>query len=460
VAIGSRLANAIPDDIIHESGLLIHVHDAATPAVDHARSLDRIVLPALAFAGLLAFLAAPRGAGVQLSMLAAAPIVALFVSRKALSLAQWPPLLVAALLLAGYVAINASWSVDRTEAYGKVAFLVFVIVIVHIALTGLPQLDDRLLREVQRAAVIAVFAGAAFLAFEILSDRALMRLFFSLVPAARPDPKHAKVADGWVVYIGAYVMNRSMAALSLALWPILLMLRTLLSRKAALAAGAVLLAISGIAIFKSEHETSMLALLFAVPTFAGMLLSARLMRFLVIAGWITATMLVVPIAMVAFNYDLHHAKWIPETGRNRVILWSYTANEIKKAPFLGVGVASTKELDEARAPIAEKPADFTYPLRTGRHSHNVFMQTWYELGAIGALLLLALGLAAIRTLGRLPVQIQVFALASFVSAVLIGSFSWGIWQTWFLAAYGIWALILGLALEGARRVGSPAGSPA
>ena len=130
----------------------------------------------------------------------------------------------------------------------------------------------------------------------------------------------------------------------------------------------------------------------------------------------------------------------------------------RKAPLLGVGVASTKELDEARAPVAEKPADFTYPLRTGRHSHNVFMQTWYELGAAGAVLLLALGLAAIRTLARLPVRNQPFAFAGFVSAVLIGSFSWGIWQTWFLAAYGIWAVMLGLALKGARRAGGSARS--
>ena len=111
-----------------------------------------------------------------------------------------------------------------------------------------------------------------------------------------------------MVYIGAYVLNRSMAALSLALWPVLLMLRTLLDRRTALLAGAVLLVISAVAIFKSEHETSMLALMFAVPTFLGMLVSARVMRLLVTAGWITATMLVVPIAMVAFSYDLHHAK--------------------------------------------------------------------------------------------------------------------------------------------------------
>jgi O-antigen ligase len=175
------------------------------------------------------------------------------------------------------------------------------------------------------------------------------------------------------------------------------------------------------------------------------------MRALILAGWLVASLLIVPIAATAYGAGLFKAGWIPETGRNRIILWAVTANEVRKAPYLGVGVGSTKELDEQAAPKAQKPADHTYPLRTGRHAHNVFMQTWYELGAAGALILSAIGVCAWLVLGRLEPNLQPYAFASFVCAAVIGAFSWGMWQTWFMAAYAIWALALALAIEWARR---------
>ena len=183
----------------------------------------------------------------------------------------------------------------------------------------------------------------------------------------------------------------------------------------------------------------------------GMSLAARAMRTLIAVAWTAAALLAAPIASLAFDHQLQLAEWLPQTARNRIILWGYTADEIKKAPLLGVGVASTRELDEARAATAARPEGYGYALRTGRHSHSIFMQTWYELGGLGAVLLLVIGLLGLRVLWRLPHVDQPMAFAGFVAAVTIGASSWGMWQTWFMAAYGIWAVLLALALEGARR---------
>ncbi|HEX4893605.1 MAG TPA: hypothetical protein VFV47_09985, partial [Hyphomicrobiaceae bacterium] len=128
-----------------------------------------------------------------------------------------------------------------------------------------------------------------------------------------------------------------------------------------------------------------------------------------------------------------------------------TAQLVREAPLFGTGVASTKLLDQEAGPRAERPPDYTYALRTGRHSHNIFMQTWYELGAVGAVFMLVIGLAALALLGRLSTRIEAFAQASFVSAVIVGCFSWGMWQTWFMAAYAVWAILLAFAITVARQ---------
>jgi O-antigen ligase len=228
----------------------------------------------------------------------------------------------------------------------------------------------------------------------------------------------------------------------------------LLETKRALFAAAGILAATAIAIYLSEHETSKLALPTAMLVFVVARLSWKLALGLLAAGWITATLLIVPLSLAAFSNNLHLAHWIPETGRNRIILWSYTADQWRKAPILGVGVDSTKEIDDKRAPTAVKPDGFTYPLRTGRHAHNIYMQTWYELGAVGAVLLLGLGLAGLGAIARLSTRIRPYAMASFATGAVVGAFGWGLWQVWLLALFGLGVLLVGVADVMERRQSS------
>ncbi|MBS0244655.1 MAG: O-antigen ligase family protein, partial [Proteobacteria bacterium] len=184
----------------------------------------------------------------------------------------------------------------------------------------------------------------------------------------------------------------------------------------------------------------------------------RVARPVVYAGWIAATLLVVPAAAIAHKAGLNHASWLPGTARNRIVLWNVTAQKVIEHPLLGIGIDSGKPLDEEAASTAKIEKGDSYPQRTGRHSHNIFMQTWYELGAVGAALFLTLGLAALGAMSRLPDDDQPFAFASFVSAMVIGSFTWGMWQPWFMAAFGLWVVALLIALDASRRSRAP--SPA
>lgn len=429
---------------------MIHVHDAATPIAPAARR-DLATATILAAIALVAFLLAPRGAQFQLLALAAVPIAALVRGRDLAGALVRTPLLAACVLFGAYITINAGWAVNLSEAYGKVLFYWVLLITAHLAITGFGSISDEVLERIQKVVVVAAMAGASFLCIEVLTDQAIRRFIFSVLPFMRPPAKHTTITDGEVVGIGPYILNRNMAALCLVLWPALLMLRTLLDARRAAIVGVTFVVVSLVAVLKSEHETSMIALVLSCAAFAGMLLMAPVMRKAITVGWVIATLLVVPMVAQAYQHQWHLAEWLPVTARNRIILWGYTAGEVAKAPILGIGVASTKDLDEVNEAKAVQPPGYTYALRTGRHSHNAFLQTWYELGAIGAVLLLAMGLCVIAVLSRLPKRDQALAFASFVAVVTIGSFTWGIWQTWFMAAYGVWAVLLALAFEGSRR---------
>jgi hypothetical protein len=361
------------------------------------------------------------------------------------------PLVAACAAFGCYIIANASWSADPAQAYGKVLFYWVAVALVFLAIAGLPKLGARVLGHMQQAILAATAIGAGVLFFEVLSHGLIERVLFSNIRWLRPDPKHIQVVDGRVTAIGPYMLNRNMAALCLVIWPSLLMLRTLCGTQMARHVGFALLTVAGVAILWSDHATSVIAITLGGLTLVGMSLAVRAMRTLIAVAWTAAALLAVPIASLAFDHQLQLAEWLQQTARNRIILWGYTASEIRKAPLLGVGVASTRELDEARAPTAARLEGYGYALRTGRHSHSIFMQTWYELGAIGAVLLLVIGLLGLRVLWRLPQVDQPIAFAGFVAAATIGASSWGMWQTWFMAAYGIWAVLLALALEGARR---------
>jgi O-Antigen ligase len=434
--------------IIHQSDPMIHAHDAATTFLDRRRQAA-IAGPALGALAIATFLLAPRAAPGQLVVLVALPALAAGGRAAAATLAS--PLAAACAAFGCYIVINASWSVNLAQAYGKVVFYWFALALVCLAIAGLRRLADRTLERLQQAIVAAVAIAAALLAFEVLSGCLIQRILFSMVPGIRPNHKHIQVADGWVTAIEPYMLNRNITALCLVIWPSLLMLRTLLGTQMAHRIGLPGLAVAASAVLPSDHATSVIALTLAGVAFVGVTLAAPIMRGLIVVAWTAAALLAVPVASLAFDHHLQHAEWLPQSARNRIILWGYTAGEIKMAPLLGVGVASTRDLDAARAAAAARPDGYGYPLRTGRHSHSIFMQTWYELGGIGAVLLLGIGLMGIGVLWRLPPPDQPLAFAAFVTVVTIGASGWGMWQTWFMAGCGIWAVLLALALEGARR---------
>jgi O-antigen ligase len=91
----------------------------------------------------------------------------------------------------------------------------------------------------------------------------------------------------------------------------------------------------------------------------------------------------------------------------------------------------------------------------GHHAHNIFLQTWYELGAIGALLLAIAGATVALLIFRLPILAQPFVAGGFAAFAIVGAFAWGMWQSWFLCAVGLVPLYLRVATASVEELNAP-----
>jgi O-antigen ligase len=362
-----------------------------------------------------------------------------------------------------YLFLNATWSLDPSRAFGKATWFALVVLLSYaggraLATWGRPQLDMAV------TAFLTGFAvGVALILFEAASGRFLTVLLYNVLPFTRPESAKALVLqDGKVFRIAAFELNRNVTVMALMLWPALLCLTRLGDdkRRRLVGIAAIGLAVVATALL-SRHESSKLGLLLSAIVFAVALPWPTFARRAIWIGWCLAFLLVLPLATMAFKAELHQAEWLPYSARARVTLWAYTAEQVPQAPILGIGISSTRQMDldpETRLKaIEEKRQGEGYGWRAGPHSHNEFLQIWYELGAIGVVLFAAAGSVVILSVGRLPRPTQAFVLAHLTAFLAIAAFGWGMWQSWLMAVAGLAVLYAALAVSFYRAT-EPAGT--
>jgi O-antigen ligase len=205
-------------------------------------------------------------------------------------------------------------------------------------------------------------------------------------------------------------------------------------------------ALAAVTVMASDHETSKLALAGGTVAFAVSRFSLPAARALMVAGWTAATMLVVPLSALAYSQQMYQSAWLPESARHRVVIWSYVAEEVGRAPVLGVGMNSTRPLS-AKALEAPEAAPGSQFLRiTTSHSHNVYLQAWYETGAVGATMLFTLGLLLLASLKFATDSAQPYAYATFATAAFVAGSSFSLWAMWLMAAFALAALLVAVGV--------------
>lgn len=412
---------------------------------------------AVAFASAIAAAAAfsslaPRGGVVLLLSVAAAAAWLLYPNPKKdwAQLIKQPVALTGSLLIA-YMALSVGWALDPGAAVSKVAGLAVVALCVVACFAALRQLDPPSLRWTSHAFIAGAGLGICFVAIEFASGQAITRALFNLLPILRPPGgKDLFVEAGHVYAIGDYELNRNIAVLVLLLWPLVMLLMHQSPLRGGAIWAAAAIGLVAIMAFASEHETSMIAVCLSALVAIAARLSAKAVGGLLMALWCLAFVAIIPASHYAYETaQLHRSSFLPTTARARIIIWGFTANKVAENPLAGIGVRSTRVLDAALVPNAEQEEGDVFAKRPGRHAHNLFLQSWLELGAIGVALVMAFGLTILLRIRNLAGDLQPYGYALFTAFLVIAALAWGMWQTWLLAVYALSALYLTL---GARLV--------
>ena len=422
--------------------------DAVETKERRSLGLDR-ALPALFFATPFITGIAPRLSPVFLGLLGIVLVATAIRRGTALrALLQFEAVLAACLVLSAYLFVNALFAVDRDEALGKAAIFLGVILIAFAAARAIPALSASELRRCALAFIVGAAGAGLYLLLELLSDGVLTRGAMNLVDALKPETaKHIAMQNGKVMRLNLSEFNQSAAIIMLGFWPGVLILSALGIFRRPVAMTTLFVAILAVPIALSEHDSSQIALALSAIVFAlALIWGSGIIRALAIL-WCLGFALVIPLDLLAYKYELHQASWLPNSARARIIIWQYTAERALEHPWIGIGVNSTPAVKAKLKGLEDRPEGFVFKRTTGQHAHDVFLQSWYEIGAIGVLLAAISGALIALRIGLMPLLAQPYGAACFMVVLAIAAFAWSMWQTWFMCAIGLVPLTLRMAAE-------------
>jgi O-antigen ligase len=361
-------------------------------------------------------------------------------------------------LLLFYALASAAWGLDPPGTLLAVA-LAMLVALGTIALMQL-FVEEPLgnLLHMGEGVWAAYVVGLLYLLIELASDQGIKLWLYNQIGLSQLDLSHPGMyewSSGRLVAISDEEIKRNIAPLTLFLWPAVLAALGTFTRDRGLAVATAIVALAGTVVMLATHGTSKLAFAGALLVFALASFAPRLTGRAIVAGWVVVCVAVLPAALIAHRLDLHNAAWLEPSTRHRIIIWNYTAEQVLSAPWLGVGARTTYVLGPRLERTLPAPPDeqalasFGIRRTLSTHSHSVYLQTWFELGLVGATLLTLLGLAILQAIRGLAVPLQRYAYATFASAAIMAASSYGMWQIWFIAMFGLCAALfaLGAALN-------------
>lgn len=406
-------------------------------------------LPALFFLTPVVAGIAPRLTPVLLGLLGITLIATAIRRGTTLrALIQLDAALAICLILSAYLFVNALLAIDQDEALGKAGIFLGVIVVAFDSVRAIPALSASELRRCALGFVVGAVCAALYLLVELLTDGVLTRGAMNFVAALKPETaKHMSIENGKVMRLNLSEFNQNAAIVMLGFWPGVLILSALDAIPRRIALTALFAAALAVPIALSEHDSSQVALVLSAIVFAlASVWRTGIIRTLAVI-WCLCFALVIPLDRLAYQQGLHLVSWLPNSARARIIIWQYTAEHVLEHPWIGIGVNSTPAVKAKMQGPEDRPEGFVFKRTTGQHAHDVFLQSWYEIGAIGVLLAALAGALVALRIGSLPWIAQPYGAACFMVVLAIAAFAWSMWQTWFMCAIGLVPILLRMASE-------------
>lgn len=378
------------------------------------------MLAAVAFILPLVGLFIPRGTVILLTLCALPALHDRAARMAALQSLRGPAgLLVAALLIWG--GASALWSpvpAETSLSAGKVGALLAGM---FLAAVMAQRLDEEGLEMLRTALLAGFLAGLALLAVEVIFDSPIRRL------VQEAPGKLDRPLPWW--------LNRGISVALLLVWPAALLCWRRFGRWSA---ALPILALAVIIAF-GPQSSAFVALPLALAAALVVLLAGR--RALPpLAALLAATLLAAPLLVKALpQAETVRADYqgVPTSFIHRLHVWQFANDRLAERPLHGWGIRASRVIPGGEVLIelgGNRPGK-TMPL----HPHNGLLQIWLELGAIGALLAAAFIFLAVSSIRHLKTDRagQAALMGTITTGFVFSSLSYGIWQTWWLAAIGL-----------------------
>lgn len=307
------------------------------------------------------------------------------------------------------VTVSLLWTVNQEVAAERVQKLVVILplygLLIGVLAAGVVQIPFKTLPLMLSACA----AGAAFVAIEIQLGEPVYRLIRDIGPDE---------AFSTAVY------NR--AALSI----VFIALTVLMYVPKTPRIWALFIPVA-VMLFFVQSQSAQLAFIVGLAFYVLFPVGQRwawIVLYGVIAIGVAAKPFITGAALKAISRDVQEIPLIKDAYiGDRLEIWDFISRKALESPIFGHGLEFTKTYEGFQA------VQLFVQTNTTLHPHSFILQLWIELGALGILAFLA-GLGALLSaLYKIENKAhKKAALTSLMMCLLVASFSYGMWQSWWL----------------------------
>jgi exopolysaccharide production protein ExoQ len=309
-----------------------------------------------------------------------------------------------------WCALSLIWDLHPQSGARKLVDVILITgsLLALLALAG--RIDLGQSRHLSWALASGMLVGLLLLAIETVFDFPLYRAVMGTSP---------KLDD-------LIESKRSVDALPLLVWPACLSLARLNMPWL----GAVLAAVFTVACVKLTASSATVGMALSMVMFGACFVSIPWVRRILTAAIALAFALILPLAIVAYDMGGTTAHWLKHSGQHRIEIWHFAAQKTLEHPLFGYGFNASRYVPNGSA-VSQflPPGQSLIPL----HPHDAFLQVWLETGAVGAIIMLAILLAALRATTCWPASVARFTLPGYAAGLVVAGFAFGIWQSWWMA---------------------------
>ncbi len=401
-----------------------------------------LTLAAFLFAPLAVLVPKALAALALIATLAALPVYAA-VGERLPQVLRWAAFALAAMLV--WAAIGGLWAEFPDQARARLVKLAFISAVGLLLVAGTLALEQPYRDRIGAALCLGVALALAVMAVDALGNGALRKTIHD-------DP----------AYYGGAGLNRGATVIVLMVWPAVAWLwqRARDSGKGAVRGAALLLIVALISVLLLlESNSAEVAFVVGAVVFVVVVvapgIATRGLAALVALGTMAAPIL--PITVLSPNVAYEWVSQISATAVHRIYIWRFVSDRILERRFTGWGLDASRSIPGADTYIVQFDRSLPFqpygemtalPL----HPHNAPLQLWLELGLPGAALFALLCGGLLLGVARgLPRRLPAAAAsAAILVAVALSSFSYGVWQTWWLAALWLAAAMTTVLLVGRK----------